>query len=418
MTRQLSTPIMIDENGQHEPLTRLQLEDRDYDESWLQQLLFDHASLIPVDELEPAFADHVAVCRELPTPAGPVDLLYMNPRGFITLVETKLWRNPDARRSVVAQVIDYTKELARWTYEDLAQAATKASGGGSTDPLISLFGEHEDFQEAEFIDSVTRNLRLGRFLLLIVGDGVREGVEHMVEYLQETPQLHFSLGLIEMGLYRTGAEGKGPLLVQPRILARTQEITRAVVEIKTNVKHEDINVRIPAGTESKKLSGRNSLTEDAFFEELERNSDAKVVEFAQWVLENAEDNGLEIVWGDAGPLVKWVDDQTGDSFTFGQLTKDGTLGYTVRLWGRCRKWGLSVDIARDYFDAVAELVPGAVRKQFRSPKAGDREMLVMGAHGKQGDRPPLAPMADHKEQWFEIIQKTVAKLEIALSDKV
>lgn len=416
--RQLTNPIMIDENGRPERLVRLALEDRGYDESWLQQLLFDHASLIPVEELEPAFSDHVAVCRELPTSSGPVDLLYMNPQGFITLVETKLWRNPDARRSVVAQVIDYTKELARWTYKDLAQAVAKASHASSADSLITLFEEYEDFQEAEFIDSVTRNLRLGRFLLLIVGDGIREGVEHMVEYLQETPQLHFSLGLVEMGLYRAGDDGNGPLLVQPRILARTQEITRAVVEIKTNVKHEDINVRIPAGTESKSPSGRNSLTEDMFFEELERNSEAKVVEFARWVLENAEENGLAIVWGDAGPLVKWVDDQTGDSFTFGQLTKDGMLGYTVRLWGRCRKWGLSFDIARDYFDAVAELIPGSVRKQFRSPKAGDREMLVMGEQGKQGDRPPLAPLADHKEQWFEIIQETVAKLEIALSEKV
>lgn len=128
MPRQLSKSIMIDESGQRQALIRLEFVDRGYDEAWLQKLLFDHAYLLPVGELEPVFGDHVAVCRELPTPAGPVDLLYINPRGFITLVETKLWRNPDARRSVIAQIIDYTKEMARWTYEDLVNAVQRANG--------------------------------------------------------------------------------------------------------------------------------------------------------------------------------------------------------------------------------------------------------------------------------------------------
>lgn len=36
---------------------------------------------------------------------------------------------------------------------------------------------HPDVDEQQFNDALTANLRLGRFLLLIVGDGIREGVE-------------------------------------------------------------------------------------------------------------------------------------------------------------------------------------------------------------------------------------------------
>ena len=417
MTRQLTNPILIDEEGVHQPLVRLPFGDSRYDESWLQKLLFEHDSLLPIEDFEPAFADHVAVCRELPTPAGHADLLYMNPNGFMTLVETKLWRNPDARRSVIAQIIDYTKEMARWTYEDLAVAVRRANESEAGDPFVPLFEDYEDFEQARFVDSVSRNLRLGRFLLLIVGDGIREGVEHMVEYLQETPQLHFTLGLVEIGLYRVDGDKSSPLLVQPRILARTKEIVRAVVEVRSSVQPDDIRISIPIQPESETATGRKSLTEDLFFEELNKTGDAKAVALARWVLDNAESYGLEIMWGDAGPLIKWVDEQTGDSFTFGQLTKDGKLGYTVRLWGRCRKWGLPFKIAQDYFDSIVELVPGAVRRTIHSPKVGNREMVVMGKHGKPGDGPPLAVLADHKERWFDRILETVDQLRETLSEK-
>jgi hypothetical protein len=51
--------------------------------------------------------------------------------------------------------------------------------------------------EQHFHDALTANLRRGRFLLLIVGDGIREGVEAIAEYLQVHSGLHFSLGLVE-----------------------------------------------------------------------------------------------------------------------------------------------------------------------------------------------------------------------------
>src|SRR6516225_9199801 len=35
------------------------------------------------------------------------------------LVECKLWKNPEARRQVVAQTLDYVSALSRWSYADL-----------------------------------------------------------------------------------------------------------------------------------------------------------------------------------------------------------------------------------------------------------------------------------------------------------
>jgi hypothetical protein len=69
--------------------------------------------------------------------------------------------------------------------------------------------------EVAFNDALTANLRRGRFLLLIVGDGIREGVEAIAEYLQAHAGLHFSLGLVELPIY---VMPDGSKLVAPAFL--------------------------------------------------------------------------------------------------------------------------------------------------------------------------------------------------------
>jgi hypothetical protein len=92
--------------------------------------------------------------------------------------------------------------------------------------LVREAGHQVD--EADFNDALTANLRRGRFLLLIVGDGIREGVEAIAEYLQQHAGLHFTLGLVELPIYLTPA---GDRLVLPRILARTTLISREVIAV-------------------------------------------------------------------------------------------------------------------------------------------------------------------------------------------
>jgi hypothetical protein len=52
------------------------------------------------------------------------------------VVETKLWRNPEAHRSVVAQIIDYAKDLSKMSFEDFCESATKTK---STDSIKAFF---------------------------------------------------------------------------------------------------------------------------------------------------------------------------------------------------------------------------------------------------------------------------------------
>jgi len=83
-----------------------------YDEGWLQQQIDENPALIPVVDIDPIFGELIPVCRELRISVGPLDNLYVNQFGMLTLVECKLWRNPEARRKVVGQILDYAQEFS------------------------------------------------------------------------------------------------------------------------------------------------------------------------------------------------------------------------------------------------------------------------------------------------------------------
>jgi hypothetical protein len=199
------------------------------DEAWLQELLFEHPEILPVREIDPTFFPLVPLCRELRTEAGPLDLAYINQHGRLTLVECKLWRNPEARRKVIAQVLDYARAISRWSYSDLQRqvsAATKRKGNVPFENAKQVF---PDLEEARFIDDAYSAMRDGRFLLLIAGDGIREDVGAITELVNRNAAAGFSFGLVEVALY--GIED-GSLAIQPRVVAKTQLIERTVVLVR------------------------------------------------------------------------------------------------------------------------------------------------------------------------------------------
>jgi len=74
--------------------------------------LFENPTALPFGAIDPSYEKSVPICRELRTEAGPIDALFANEHGLLTILECKLWRNPQARREVVGQVLDYARALA------------------------------------------------------------------------------------------------------------------------------------------------------------------------------------------------------------------------------------------------------------------------------------------------------------------
>ncbi len=197
----------------------------------LRDLIYDHPAILPVHDLDPSYGQLFTVARELNIPGvGFIDVLLADALGRLVVVECKLWRNPQARREVVGQILDYARELSRYGYEDLQRQISIATRRSGNVLYAQAQAADCELDEARFVDRVSRDLAAGRFLLLVVGDGIAEGTRRIGEYLRDQPGLAFEFGLIEIAEYRhLDATGTEHVIVQPRVLAQTIVIERHVI---------------------------------------------------------------------------------------------------------------------------------------------------------------------------------------------
>lgn len=225
------TLVLLDDDAQAQVVSRVP-EGVAAEEHPLRDLIHDHPALLPLRELEPGIGRVATVAKELNLPgAGFIDVLLVSEHGRLIVVECKLWRNPQARREVVGQVLDYARELARYGYEDLQRTVSNRLRRTGNVLFEVARDAGSEMSETAFVDRVTRDLRAGRFLLLIVGDGITEGTQRIGDYLGGQAGLAFDLGLVEMAEYRFDdpATGTSRRIMQPRLLARTAVIERHVI---------------------------------------------------------------------------------------------------------------------------------------------------------------------------------------------
>jgi len=368
-----------------------------YNEEWLKNVLFDHPELLPINEIEPVFTPITPVCKELNTPAGPIDLLYLNERGMLTLVECKLWRNSEARREVVGQLLDYAKEFSRWSYEDLQSAVQKVLGRTGNVLFDIARGMEKDIDEAEFVDNVSRNLKRGRFLLMIVGDGIRESVENIANFLQEHSGLHFTFSLVELALFNLPEKLGGGFLAQPRVITRTVEIERAVIRLEsTNIIVEQPKEQVVTHAQ---IGRRTKITEQEFYEALAKSDKASALLLPSF-LDDCKAYGIEPDFQTASINLYWQNGLTDKPLNFATIYKDGhtDTGQVTSVLNRCGRFYLGVK----FVEAIKSMIEGAeIRKT-------DPFWWVVIRNGKNIRLSDLMPIRD---QWLSIIRETINAIQ-------
>lgn len=389
--RNHAAPMMVDGMGT-EAQTCLAMESLPlrpgsgaaYDEAWLQRLIQEHPSLLPIGMIEPALQGPIPICMELPVPSGFVDNLMITPDGGIVVVETKLWRNPEARREVIGQVLDYAKDLSRLSYEDLQRAVRAARKEPSASLFKLVHGDGAPHHETAFVDGISRNLRLGRMLLIVAGDGIQESAEQLSDFLQRHIGLHFTLAMVEMSIWREPFNGR--VLVQPRLLTRTVQIERAVIRLEGGM-GSSITPRVEAAPGAAN-SRPTTLTSEAYFEAVEAAAPGSTGRLKA-LLEELEPLGI---YADIRRILmlKWRA-SSGAEFNLGAVELEGRFGGDYVNWSADAVGRL--DLAHAYQEAIARLVPGGSVRQTPKPTG----WRVVGADGKN---PPVNVLLDRKDQWI------------------
>src|SRR5690606_4481594 len=186
-------------------------------ESWFRDAIFNNPELV----IAPCRASGQVDDREAWIPwrtehnfgSGPIDVLLVSSYGRVGIVETKLSSNPEKRREVVAQIIDYALSLQGEEFADLALP-----------PLP------ED-EAAPDIDDLRDSIETGRFLLVVAGDSLDPRALRLSQaVLGRNMTSEWDLAMIDLNVFESKDDPDG-LLVVPELLGTVQADIRNVVRV-------------------------------------------------------------------------------------------------------------------------------------------------------------------------------------------
>lgn len=201
-----------------------------FDEKWLQQVLFENIDLIKVSDPTYDKVRIIPLCRELTLNDGIrnlyLDILAVTETGRLILIECKLWKNPQARREVLAQTLEYASLMKKLSYSDLTAKLKKHISSGVKDPISETFNLlNVDFDESILIDRITESMRRGDFHLIIAGDGIRADLINLVNS-DVMSGMTADLSLLEIAVHKNI---NGEILLSPTIPSETETVTRTVL---------------------------------------------------------------------------------------------------------------------------------------------------------------------------------------------
>jgi hypothetical protein len=188
-------------------------------ESDLQDYLEKYPSIIPIEEVYENASQLTCIGREVPVASGAMDLLYIDQEGVLTIVETKLAKNPEIRRTVIGQLIEYASFVSQWKTEYIYEMVTNRL----KQPLdTSDFGYHI-FKKTEddFKHNIEENLKNGKIHLIIAVDELNESLRSTITFLNTNS--NFDIFLLQISSYE---ESKDKKVLIPSIFGYAQKTSR------------------------------------------------------------------------------------------------------------------------------------------------------------------------------------------------
>ena len=259
----------------------VKLEDYKYgtegrDESSLQKVISSNPDFITsLPELQLTESEILLIFREYPTARGNIDILIITENAEIIIVETKLIKNSESTRTVVAQAIDYVKAFSSETLESFLEKISKKKLNKNT--LLERIKKDE-----RFMALLAKNIKAGVFRVLILGDEIQPNVLGMIESIQSAPHLSFTIYLVELNAAMFDEEN---IIITPKIVANTLEIERSVIKIEILSKGD---YKIESEIPSKESKGSKLiLTWEQFLDNISNKEFRNIIEDfrKKWVSE-------------------------------------------------------------------------------------------------------------------------------------
>ena len=217
--------FLIEKGGKPKrlPAATFQTEDE------FQRLLADFPELLTDEDFgEGSPRKWLLVTREAMVPDSQdgsgrwsLDHLFLDQDGVPTLVEIKRASDPRVRREVVAQMLDYAANAARWwkaqDIERWLEERCRREGSDSATQLSDQLGVPEPEKES-YWRRVETNLKSKTLRLIFVADKIERELSAIVEFLNEQMR-SVTVVALELSLFSNGSER----ILTPRLFGLTAD---------------------------------------------------------------------------------------------------------------------------------------------------------------------------------------------------
>jgi hypothetical protein len=283
-------------------------------------------------------------------------------RRFV-IAEDKLWRNPEARREVLGQILDYARALKELDPDGLTEllADDKAPWVDANDDLVRVA------------------LREADFLLLVCGDVIHPRLIDYVDHLKDLldPLAAVELALVSLAIFSDGTDHVlVPHVVGAIVKAERPVTIRVVVTGEAGaVVPASVAVDIRPPSEPR----RRIIALDELLEQISSIApEARAT--AERLLEGAMQFGAEVSLRAAAASVRIKNKSTGSPCTLFVITRRGTF-YTgfVRRWEK--NAGVGPELARDLDETLTRIL-GRSPRMAKGDAAGTKaiSLVLVGKH--------------------------------------
>ncbi len=254
-------------------------------EDELQSLIAEHPELLDGEQIRPGDARRwILITREkgIAPSSGEgarwaVDHLIVDQDAVPTLVEVKRGSNPEIRRAIVGQLLEYAAHASEtWTAQELRSAFEEQTSAQGLDPdeaLAELLQGDEEPDVNGFWEDVLTNLAAKRLRLLFIADNIPDPLARVVAFLNaQMPDIE----VLAVEIKRFHGESSQTLV--PRVIGR-----------------------ISAGPTGGHGRSAPKLTRESF---MEKFASEEVRGVADRLLEAAEQSGGIVYYGTGGVSIR------------------------------------------------------------------------------------------------------------------
>lgn len=278
--------------------------------------------------------------REEASNRWAVDHVLIDQDAIPTFVETKQSSNPEIRRAIIGQMLEYATHARYWPADQLrtlferSRSADDPRGSVEITRLLSTDGEPDI---DAFWERVRTNLEARKIRLLFVADEIPLPLIRVVEFLNEEMP-HIQAFAVEVKQFRSDG---GMTTLVPRVLGRASVATSS--------------------------ASRPTLTEAAFFE---RFPDAAPREAARALVAAARKAGAALEWGSSGVSIRGRCPAAREPITVAWVYPTD-----VPQWGKTRAfsfgWGSYLAENKAFPPAAQELLQSYSAQFAADPFTGD-----------------------------------------------